>query len=78
MAGTNEEMEAFAEKLSRQFKTRKMISSAHMTFNGCTITPQRDGSILLDMSTYLSRIMPVPIDKSRKANREERATNTEV
>lgn len=78
MAGSVQRMEQLSEALARRFRTRKVVLDSEVSFNGCMIRQDSEGSITLDMTRYMDQIQPIPLDKERKKQREEQASTSEV
>lgn len=56
MAGRLPEMEAFVEKVCRQFRTCNIIIGAEVLLNGCRIIQDQDDNITVDMNEYIKQI----------------------
>lgn len=48
-----------------------------MKFNGCTITPQENGDIEMDMKEYLGNVNMLDLDRGRRKELGDKATTGE-
>lgn len=65
-SGSIRQMKAFAAQLERRFNISKALIDKPVIFNGCSITQNATGSILMSMKAYADGIQPIPLSRSRK------------
>lgn len=78
LGGSVESMEAFIRDLKKRFIVGKIIVNAKPHFDGCEIEQYADKSIRMSMIRYLERLKPITISRTRRKQRNERATEAEI
>lgn len=77
-AGKIPDLKHFAEEISARYKVRKIIIDDIINFNGCKISQGSIGNIIMDMTEFLLKLIPIKIEKQRRKSPDERATKKET
>lgn len=78
MAGDKIGMENLVEDIKKRFELRKVIIGENITFNGGDIRQAHDGSVTLDMDSYVQSICFIKVSPARRKFRKEATTEKEV
>lgn len=68
-------MNEFIYRISAQFYIVKAITDAHIYFNGCRITQDKQREIKMDMSIYMKSITSLNTTRNLRKQAEYKSTH---
>lgn len=77
MAGTIVAMKWLSRQMDKRFGLSKSTIDGAIDYNGCRITQDVDGSITMDMTSYMQNIDGISISRSRRKQYADTATDHE-
>ena len=78
VSGCLQHVKDFVASATAQFEIGTVVIDETIKFNGTEISQTSDGTILLSMQQYMSRVQPILLSRSRSKQREHFATNEEL
>lgn len=70
-------MRKFGDAVGRRFKIGKTGIDDPIDFNGCCIRQNEEGSVTMVVNEYLNTTKPIPLEKLRRKQIREKATESE-
>ena len=71
-------MQDFLNTLGKRFTVGKTVVDQKVHFNGCETQQDACGNIKMSMNRHLEMLKPIEISRTRRKERDEPATSTEL
>lgn len=77
IAGCVDAIETFFISMKERFKVGKALQSNVLQFNGCEINISETGTAVLSMYSYIKRLKPIQLSRSRRKDKDSRVNDRE-
>ena len=78
IAGLPNDIQQFHHQIGKRFKVGRFICDKDLIFNRLHISQADKGFITISMQKYIDTIQPIPLDRARRKNQEEKCTLGEL
>lgn len=72
------DIHSFFSSMSKRFEVGKIRIASTLQFNGCEIEVTADSDTIISMKSYITRLKPIDISRTRRQDRESLVTEREM